>query len=392
MATWIFQGNPEKFDIDGYLRAGLSTITWVVRQHRSRVAPGDKVFLWRSGAAAGVVAECRVVSNVEDLPPDPATMPFARTFDLKVEPRVELILIRLATSKEVIKRDGLKKDPIFRSHRLFSFAAETNYSLEPGHERRLVSLWARVGVDWTWRESVAGLWAYASTLGREVSELAESPVANVSVEINRTASGVYNKVMNFRALDPTDDRAGLTGASETDRLVWSTFFDASASKIDIEKLAGEVSRLGLRLDGTGPAAAPAVPDVPKANGTLDELLRRYAVAASRNVFSSRPPEVLTERRTFERNPLIPEIARLFAGSRCEVPGCLTRTFTTERGDNFCEVHHVVPLAEGGVDLLENVICLCPVHHREAHHGRARISLREIMTKVRQARPIALPPL
>jgi hypothetical protein len=33
MNTWIFQGSPDKFDIEGYLAAGLAKITWMVTRY-----------------------------------------------------------------------------------------------------------------------------------------------------------------------------------------------------------------------------------------------------------------------------------------------------------------------------------------------------------------------
>jgi hypothetical protein len=43
--------------------------------------------------------------------------------------------------------------------------------------------------------------------------------------LGRAVSGVYNKVMNFRAIDPRDERSGMSGGGETDRRVWSEFYD-----------------------------------------------------------------------------------------------------------------------------------------------------------------------
>jgi hypothetical protein len=40
------------------------------------------------------------------------------------------------------------------------------------------------------------------------------------------------------------------------------------------------------------------------------------------------------------------------------------------------------LSEGGKDSIDNAICLCPVHHREAHHGKERKALRAITMNVR----------
>ena len=45
--------------------------------------------------------------------------------------------------------------------------------------------------------------------------------------IGRAITGVYNKVMNFRAIDPTDPRAGLSAGGQVEHAVWDEFYDAS---------------------------------------------------------------------------------------------------------------------------------------------------------------------
>ncbi len=58
--TWIFQGNPDAFDIDGYLAAGLDRITWGMRQRSAEVRVGDRVYIWRAAGAqkadSGIIA------------------------------------------------------------------------------------------------------------------------------------------------------------------------------------------------------------------------------------------------------------------------------------------------------------------------------------------------
>ncbi len=48
---------------------------------------------------------------------------------------------------------------------------------------------------------------------------------------------------------------------------------------------------------------------------------------------------------------------------------------TDDGSIFLETHHVVPLSERGSDTLLNVVALCANHHREAHLGSSRVSIR-----------------
>ena len=55
-----------------------------------------------------------------------------------------------------------------------------------------------------------------------------------------------------------------------------------------------------------------------------------------------------------------------AQGRCEHCGELG--FKRSDGSHFVEAHHIISLAEQGPDTLDNVIALCPNHHREAHFG------------------------
>lgn len=38
------------------------------------------------------------------------------------------------------------------------------------------------------------------------------------------------------------------------------------------------------------------------------------------------------------------------------------------GKRYTEAHHIIALSAQGKDVVENVIALCPEHHREAHFG------------------------
>jgi predicted HNH restriction endonuclease len=86
--------------------------------------------------------------------------------------------------------------------------------------------------------------------------------------------------------------------------------------------------------------------------------------------------------TYERNPLIIAIARRRAGNRCEVPGCAHPPFSTLDGTPYTEVHHIHPLADGGEDTIENVACICPAHHREAHLGARAPELTALLKDIR----------
>ena len=70
-------------------------------------------------------------------------------------------------------------------------------------------------------------------------------------------------------------------------------------------------------------------------------------------FYVRDPEV--RRQVIER-----------ANGRCEY--CDMLGFKRPNGSHFVEAHHIIHLSKQGPDTLDNVIALCPNHHREAHFG------------------------
>jgi hypothetical protein len=59
---WIFQGNPDRYDIDDYL-SRYTRIYWSAPRHRKQIRIGDRCLLWRAGPHAGVVAVGRVVES-----------------------------------------------------------------------------------------------------------------------------------------------------------------------------------------------------------------------------------------------------------------------------------------------------------------------------------------
>ena len=53
-------------------------------------------------------------------------------------------------------------------------------------------------------------------------------------------------------------------------------------------------------------------------------------------------------------------------------------FTREDGSPFLEVHHIIPLSEGGEDVISNVAALSPNCHREAHYGYRKKEIRKFL--------------
>jgi hypothetical protein len=394
--TWLFQANPSRFDIDGYLATKPSVTTFLVTSHHDEIAVGDRVFVWRAigggGAdAAGIVAEAEVLEPVASIPENE---PEARHFwtssaeaDL-VADRVVLRLLRIAGKREVIRRRWVQEDPVLQDMLILRRPIGTNFRVSPEQATRLDALWSRTGRGWSYAESVAGLWTYYRTYGGELIRAPGYPIAEAALLLGRPVSGIFNKLMNFRTLDPREQREGMMGAGPTDLQVWAEYYDETRREIDVQRLKAEYDRL---WDGGGPKpifdtedGSEAIEAEARAFLSLDleSLMARYnAIANSRH---AKPSTRFATTRTFARDSLITAIAKVRAHFACEIAGCSHPTFTDQRDQQYCEVHHIRPLTEGGTDEPSNVACLCPAHHREVHYGKAATPLQSGLVALRSS--------
>lgn len=72
---WIFQCNPEKYDVIGALEANALR-SWKVSQHKADIAPGDKAIIWGTGKMSACVALATITSKPTLMPEDMAERSF----------------------------------------------------------------------------------------------------------------------------------------------------------------------------------------------------------------------------------------------------------------------------------------------------------------------------
>ncbi len=68
MNYWIFQSNPDRFDIDKYMKKTGKQAIWLVKQYKKEICKGDYVFIWRARGkckldSAGIIAKGKVTSE-----------------------------------------------------------------------------------------------------------------------------------------------------------------------------------------------------------------------------------------------------------------------------------------------------------------------------------------
>ena len=90
--------------------------------------------------------------------------------------------------------------------------------------------------------------------------------------------------------------------------------------------------------------------------------------------------------TYVRNVGWAKQAKEVFGHYCLYDNC-TNTFLKSDGTPYVEVHHIIPLCEGGEDGIWNLSVLCAHHHKMAHFGDndARFRLRDVLLREVQNR-------
>jgi len=389
MQTWIFQANPDRFDVDAYLANSSGEIVWAVNQHASDISVGDSVFLWRAkgrdaSRVSGVIAECKVIEPVADQPDDPESQRYWNDPNdaTSIASRVRLRLERVAKSKEVLKKQWLEDDSVLAELLILRRPTGTNFTVSERQAERLFDLWGKTGVPWSRAEVIAAMHLYEDSRDQPISRTAGSPVEQLAQRIGRAPTGVYNKLMNLRALDTRAEQAGLSGGSVTDARVWDEYFDPVSRSVDTDRLETDFKALWSQV-ATEQSLEAAEASLNAESNRLAQRTYEELLAA----YNRRRPHGAVQRRSttataYERSPLVVALTRTRANYTCEVSGCENSTFDGADDNPFVEVHHLVRLADGGVDTITNTVCVCPNHHRELHHGKNREALKAELEQIR----------
>jgi 5-methylcytosine-specific restriction enzyme A len=68
---------------------------------------------------------------------------------------------------------------------------------------------------------------------------------------------------------------------------------------------------------------------------------------------------------FDSDRIVAEYAQRKADGVCQLCN-RPAPFRDRNGEPFLEIHHIIPLEEGGQDTIGNVVALCPNCHRKMH--------------------------
>ena len=141
MSCWVFQVDPASYLVDDALRA-LDDHTWLVQQHRKDIHIGDKIFIYRNGDSAALLARGIVQSEPEDSEPDPKEQKFLvnplRFHGKRCRVRVKTERFAVPLSKAT-----MLDDPALNSWFLLSGMEGANFRVSRDIEMALESLLAK---------------------------------------------------------------------------------------------------------------------------------------------------------------------------------------------------------------------------------------------------------
>jgi hypothetical protein len=352
------------------------------------------VFLWRSIGGglrdeSGIFAEARVVTRAKPLPspPDEQELWADEADRTAVVKRVRIEFRRLADKGSLLRRRLLEDDPIVGDLSIFERPRQTNYPISVEQADRIAVVWSGLGLPWSRDELMAALWI-ACVRRYQPSEVGGDPTPEFALRSGRSVTRVKAAAETFYRMAPDLPAGRQVFGNKSERQIWDDFFDQKQRAIDLPNLnnayasrwtTGSVPTITV----DGEVAFPPRPDTKRDAAeeanllecTLAELLRAYSDARSPihpnddTRGEAQSDDALDAPKTrVGRSQIVIAIAKVRADFRCEISGCPIEPFTGLDGRPYVEVHHVVPLGEGGADAPENVAALCPMHHREAHHG------------------------
>lgn len=96
----------------------------------------------------------------------------------------------------------------------------------------------------------------------------------MALTVGRPITGIYNKVMNFRSLDPADPRKGFDGASDQDEAVWAKFYKPGIG-LDADSIRAEYAKIRLHYAAEVLAGAPLVAAVDSRGVSRSLFLREF---------------------------------------------------------------------------------------------------------------------
>lgn len=145
---WVFQGSPNRFDLDDYLSRHPELIYWRTPRYETDIEVGDRAFIWRAGPESGAVAIGTVVEaatragqvlHAEALGNDLWVEDEPDADEFKTGIRIDEL--RLTTAQNMVARARVIADPVLAQTQLICAPRGTVFKLTSVQTESLERLW-----------------------------------------------------------------------------------------------------------------------------------------------------------------------------------------------------------------------------------------------------------
>lgn len=140
--AWIFQANPQFFDVRGAI-SQLQEMRWLAKRYANEMRLEDKVYVWESGPNAGIVAVAKIIETAQEVESDPGSLPFVRS-DQEfgwVQPRVRIQILKAVDP--YLSRETIKNHPRLSELSILRMAQGTNFPVRDRERDALDELLSR---------------------------------------------------------------------------------------------------------------------------------------------------------------------------------------------------------------------------------------------------------
>ena len=153
MNYWLLQGNPDKFDVDRYLKQ-TNNVYWsvTIKKYKEEMRVGDKVFIWRSRGSKGHVYGVVAYGVISEAPIDRSMVKnkiflydssWKESFSESSEIKVGVLLneVRLTTQEGMLVKSVFDSDYILRNSRVIKVKTGSNFKLSEIEFKTISDYW-----------------------------------------------------------------------------------------------------------------------------------------------------------------------------------------------------------------------------------------------------------
>ncbi len=369
---WAFMATPDIYDIELAIKE-VEQDTWIVA--KSDVRKGDKAIIWKAKGKEdrrGIVALAEVLSDPQAMNETPQQMKYYKV--LEREEPAKRVLIKYSVPPGLpLWLDG-DETGLLSSLSVSKATGGTVFKVTPGQWSDLLSL---LGDDASGPSEKVLLKEVGKSQYKDGVRVDKAfhPIFNPEDSRFYTKRGTARPIrvsFNGKAFD-AEYRFEGTKAKDVDlqRIGFRTPLIEEFKKVFPHRKGFFSIKIGADLDhfifdyqlSEDIYKERLEQDIVKSRKDGREArLKRLAEA------SKKPASVKVTSTAFFRNSdVIVEVLER-AGGKCEE--CLRDAPFLRAKDKtpYLEVHHNIPLSEGGFDCVENAIAVCPNCHRRLHYG------------------------